>query len=1320
MATHNIGKIFVELDLDPSRYMRSQKTLLKEAQSGATVLEKNFKNLGLKSSATFDLMRAQAIQSFNAIKKSGKATTDDLIRAEKAKAERIKQLNEQQYGHTTSMFENIKKHWMGVTAAIVAGWYAINKVMNIFKNIVITMAARYETLGIVMRVVGNTAGYTGKEMLEFQKNLQKTGISAIEARQSLTRMNQAQLELSQSSKLARVAQDAAVIGAMNSSEAFNQMVYGIQSANVRVLRTIGINVSFEDSYKKVAAQLGRTTTSFSETEKANIRMNAVLEAGKTIAGTYEAAMETAGKQLLSLKRYFDDLKVVIGDLFTPALSEVIEQITISIKGINSGLSGENTKKIHDWGVGFRITLISIEAEIMRLSMLIDKMGGSLTWAPMLLYGPGSALGIKDQEKRFEKWAQMNLDLEARYKATEQELIKLAEKQLALEESLTAKGKARIKAKLDAIEKERIAAVKAAKIVQAIEATKAKEGKEYIEQVERNIKAVDTLWKKEVDRANEIGTLTNMEQKGQEELWQTTLDLMNQVNAAYETFRQASEAVGIDYKFNFDETASDLETVKLLTEGWANDLAAIAKLQAEIDEALGDTSKNTVLIEETYKNMLSGVQGVFADTFEDIFSGQLDSFEDFTESMKSMFIRVLAEMAAKAATTQLMASLGGLGGFGMVGAGIVGLSLIKGALSNREDRERQNQLSQSLEKMNAEIEVMLDSTEGVAREFSNINKQFDEYISTAGSLRGSLDQLLTIEEKRIEVLEFTRKKLLEDFIEPLEDKIASLTLSDMKYDLYQLDDWYNSQIENAKLLGEEAVKLLEEAYRLAKEELILKERERLLGLTGDIEEATKNIGLTNFQIQLRILDDWFDKMSDSVQDISGAIADLQGNIISTEDKIAELSDAYEVAMGRYTSAQTAYEDATSKFLETYVEGQVARSGEVYRTLWEEEGRRAIEIMKAGGKGFGGFYLYEDAIAAFQAAYQELQSAGAVDFGALLAEIEGLENSVISWEEALAQLEQELGELDDETTGLAAAYLMQLNALRAEFTEGLEEIIRSHTMSDYEQQMYDLNEWYEEMATNAEALGLSLDLLNEAYELQKDAIEETALAIKEDWINAQKDIIGAWQNTIKSIRDQINEMMITSANPEDARTRMEVLGRQIESYTGGLSTEAYIAGLGTAEEQQAALSELQGMWGDYLSMAQDIYQRPSLEYQAIYDEVLAQLSAMENIAIAYQTESEILLDQLSVLTDIRDILNYVAGNIPGYQHGTDYLPSTGLYTLPEGEKVIPAGKDYPELSLTININESKTPRETGREVRREVEGLLRSDIGRKLIQHTAAGR
>ena len=72
-------------------------------------------------------------------------------------------------------------------AAIVAAWYAVSKVVGAVSGVVMA-AARYETLGVVMRIVGNNAGYTGKQMEEFAKGLQKSGIAMTESRQVLTVM----------------------------------------------------------------------------------------------------------------------------------------------------------------------------------------------------------------------------------------------------------------------------------------------------------------------------------------------------------------------------------------------------------------------------------------------------------------------------------------------------------------------------------------------------------------------------------------------------------------------------------------------------------------------------------------------------------------------------------------------------------------------------------------------------------------------------------------------------------------------------------------------------------------------------------------------------------------------------------------------------------------------------------------------------------------------------------------------------------------------------------------------------------------------------
>lgn len=216
-------------------------------------------------------------------------------------------------------------------AGAALGLYGGFQLADLAKNAVI-LAARYETLGATLNNLGKNAGYSASFLEAQETALRKTGISAIGARDSLARMMQANLDLSKASQLARVAQDAAAVAGINSTEAYQHLVYGIQSAQVEMLRTVGLNVSFEQSYAAVAAQTGRTADSLGEAEKAQIRLNAVLEAGKNIAGTYEAAMGTAGKQMLSFARYWEDMQVELGKAFGPALTSIIEHATLSMKG----------------------------------------------------------------------------------------------------------------------------------------------------------------------------------------------------------------------------------------------------------------------------------------------------------------------------------------------------------------------------------------------------------------------------------------------------------------------------------------------------------------------------------------------------------------------------------------------------------------------------------------------------------------------------------------------------------------------------------------------------------------------------------------------------------------------------------------------------------------------------------------------------------------------------------------------------------------------------------------------------------------------------
>lgn len=233
-----------------------------------------------------------------------------------------------------------------------------------FGGQVLEAAARFETLGVVMDVAGQNAGYMASQMREFEVALNKQGITAKESRTTLTQLAAAHVDLSKASELARGAQDLAVVGGINSSEAFQRMVIGIQRGDTEVLRSIGINVQWEKSYEALAAKLGKASSAMSEQEKIEARTNAVMSESIKYTGIYEAAMATAGKQLTSMPRYFSDISVSMGTVGLTAFSTGIQYATDKLKSLDDWLK-ELVKDgtIESWGSKLNNTLTLVASNL---------------------------------------------------------------------------------------------------------------------------------------------------------------------------------------------------------------------------------------------------------------------------------------------------------------------------------------------------------------------------------------------------------------------------------------------------------------------------------------------------------------------------------------------------------------------------------------------------------------------------------------------------------------------------------------------------------------------------------------------------------------------------------------------------------------------------------------------------------------------------------------------------------------------------------------------------------------------------------------------
>ncbi len=267
------------------------------------------------------------------------------------------------------------KDVMAMAGGALASFAIVDKIKDMAM-----LNARYETLGVSMAVVGKNAGYTSDQMESTAQALQKTGISMLESRQQTMRLVQAHIDLKHATELARIAQDAAVIGNMNSSEAFAHMIHGIQTGQPEVLRTIGLNVSMEESYKRMATQLGKHKDMLTQNERTQAVLNSVMAAGSDIAGTYATAMDTAGKQILSMTRYTEDIKVLQGQVFNEVLTIAVMGYTEHLKEANGQLNEmAKNRELQEWGQNIAYTF----------SWLADIVEGSKS--SVMLFG--ETLGV---------------------------------------------------------------------------------------------------------------------------------------------------------------------------------------------------------------------------------------------------------------------------------------------------------------------------------------------------------------------------------------------------------------------------------------------------------------------------------------------------------------------------------------------------------------------------------------------------------------------------------------------------------------------------------------------------------------------------------------------------------------------------------------------------------------------------------------------------------------------------------------------------------------------------------------------------------------
>lgn len=305
MAGKPVGTAFAEISLDSTPLERGLKRVNEQLVSGSIKVEDSYKSLGIKSDAVYEAMRRNATAAVDFIKNKTLSSTEEITRAQEAAAARIKQINEQQFGHQTSLLDTMKKNYLATAAVITAAYYAISRAFD-FAEKAAAYAENLETLNFLSSQYNVTGRQMVKTISENSEGLIGIATAAKISADALAK-GFTPGQLAQMAKWAPVIDDfSSSVGSSN--EAFETLVSSMAAGRERgTVQLLGATIDLKTAFGDQAAQM-------SKAEKATALYNLVAQRMAEIQKTGVGTTDSLSDAIERYKNQVEELKLTVGDI----------------------------------------------------------------------------------------------------------------------------------------------------------------------------------------------------------------------------------------------------------------------------------------------------------------------------------------------------------------------------------------------------------------------------------------------------------------------------------------------------------------------------------------------------------------------------------------------------------------------------------------------------------------------------------------------------------------------------------------------------------------------------------------------------------------------------------------------------------------------------------------------------------------------------------------------------------------------------------------------------------------------------------------------
>lgn len=345
MAEGNpVGRMYVELSLDATKYTKAQKEILAGAEKNSADINKAFKIVGTKTDEMYNAMRLNIQNHLDAIKKSHLSSNDEIRRAKETAAAKIKAIDEAQYGVQAGFIEKWKKNWLAATAAVTAAYFAVSRAWDIAEK-----AANFEQQKIGFANLAASYEANGENILE---SLKKVSGGTVD---SMTLVNKAGtammmgIDPDKIVKLMEIARATTRVTGQSVTQAFDDISLAVARSSKLKLDNLGIIIDVAKANEEYARELGTTAEKLNDTQMKQAFLNASIKAGDELIKRMGEQTDTTRDKMDRLKVTLEELQLLMGQGLIRAglgLYGVFQMVAAAALKISQGIfkiaQGANT------------------------------------------------------------------------------------------------------------------------------------------------------------------------------------------------------------------------------------------------------------------------------------------------------------------------------------------------------------------------------------------------------------------------------------------------------------------------------------------------------------------------------------------------------------------------------------------------------------------------------------------------------------------------------------------------------------------------------------------------------------------------------------------------------------------------------------------------------------------------------------------------------------------------------------------------------------------------------------------------------------------